>query len=741
MSGGYHLNEITKGVLGEISKIQEEVNELLDAEQQNSVIMIGCELSDLYGAVEAYAQKYNLTMNDLSIMSNITKRAFEVGERCSSTDRINSNVNAIKSLPAKLNKHNSQAIFSYLKNSTITKCDDKDFYIIQNKLDGYIVFDTSELQEKHPMHRVSLYVEDKYSNLVSNSNIEFKCISGNVRINESVKSNTHYNDIKLSQGTNCDLYGNAHYTLLTDDDNLNDTEPCIIKFKILSNQCDNEPVLTTHNNHDDMKSAVWKMGVNSLKDAYSLYNNHVLKNLDFANSIISDLSDVNKVIFREVSERNIHGIHTDDIVRLTREGLDMFDCILYNDVLILSSKHKRRILFIPLLVNKMTNNNLEYALKSLNIFLSSNPCNKYTFKLLGKDTDKTFITVNCGNADDDYLTNDEFISYCTSEKESITSCELSASHRAVLNFNYKLNPDDKTITANLPVINLEYTSDHEDYWMFKDAEWQNDILISRGIGMNSINDDTFFKHIHEDDVLYLINSDAEIRTEILNIIDDSLDNNSNVINDKDDHVMNYLSNSSIIYDKVLDYCIIENQLTHDGFIILNSNNPLHLHIPHDNKFLMQYVSNIVLVNNIDRSPISISDAIYDGTNRIKLQRSLNANHDEPVIIYYRTVSLLKYASDNFLARKPNVLFKFDANNVTLDKRRDAIEKFINDDHLPNLFTALYTDNSILANNIKMLLDNRTPEYIRQENARLHFKKYNAKEEIGLLFEDKPLGSN
>ncbi len=79
----YHLTEIAKGVLGELSKIQEELDEIKDAEQQNNKIMIGCELSDLYGAVEAYANKFGLTMDDLSIMSEATKRAFKSGRRVS----------------------------------------------------------------------------------------------------------------------------------------------------------------------------------------------------------------------------------------------------------------------------------------------------------------------------------------------------------------------------------------------------------------------------------------------------------------------------------------------------------------------------------------------------------------------------------------------------------------------------------------------------------------------------------
>lgn len=74
---GYHIKEIRKGTLGEISKLYEELEELEDAIQQKCKIMASIELSDLYGAIEAFAKvKFNLTMDDLKSMSEITKRAF-----------------------------------------------------------------------------------------------------------------------------------------------------------------------------------------------------------------------------------------------------------------------------------------------------------------------------------------------------------------------------------------------------------------------------------------------------------------------------------------------------------------------------------------------------------------------------------------------------------------------------------------------------------------------------------------
>lgn len=80
---GYHLSEIPKGILGESSKILEEVLELQDAEAQECKIMAQVELADLMGAITLYLEKHHsaTTIDDLIIMSRITRRAFANGRR------------------------------------------------------------------------------------------------------------------------------------------------------------------------------------------------------------------------------------------------------------------------------------------------------------------------------------------------------------------------------------------------------------------------------------------------------------------------------------------------------------------------------------------------------------------------------------------------------------------------------------------------------------------------------------
>lgn len=80
---GYHLTDIKKGELGELSKIQEELDELKDAVKQDCLILQLVELSDLVGAIEAFLEKNfsSISLKDLKSMSDITVRAFKNGHR------------------------------------------------------------------------------------------------------------------------------------------------------------------------------------------------------------------------------------------------------------------------------------------------------------------------------------------------------------------------------------------------------------------------------------------------------------------------------------------------------------------------------------------------------------------------------------------------------------------------------------------------------------------------------------
>lgn len=78
---GYHLRKIKRGILGNVSKVREELEELEDAFEQGVKIMMFVEMADLYGALRALAATHGLTMLDLERMSDVTARAFNNGHR------------------------------------------------------------------------------------------------------------------------------------------------------------------------------------------------------------------------------------------------------------------------------------------------------------------------------------------------------------------------------------------------------------------------------------------------------------------------------------------------------------------------------------------------------------------------------------------------------------------------------------------------------------------------------------
>lgn len=82
---GYHIRDISRGKFGEISKIEEELLELKDADEQGVKVMVLCELSDMLGAMREYLNVHfpGMTLKDLEAMSDVTKRAFLDGTRTS----------------------------------------------------------------------------------------------------------------------------------------------------------------------------------------------------------------------------------------------------------------------------------------------------------------------------------------------------------------------------------------------------------------------------------------------------------------------------------------------------------------------------------------------------------------------------------------------------------------------------------------------------------------------------------
>lgn len=71
---GFHQKEIKKGIYGELSKIQEELDEAYDAEAQGQDLMLLIELSDMIGAIEGVAKKYGFTIEQLQRFATLRSK-------------------------------------------------------------------------------------------------------------------------------------------------------------------------------------------------------------------------------------------------------------------------------------------------------------------------------------------------------------------------------------------------------------------------------------------------------------------------------------------------------------------------------------------------------------------------------------------------------------------------------------------------------------------------------------------
>lgn len=73
----WHVREIKKGVYGELSKVQEELDEAVDAEEQGQTLMLLYELSDIIGAVGGIAKKYGMTLDQIYKFCQLRTKVIE----------------------------------------------------------------------------------------------------------------------------------------------------------------------------------------------------------------------------------------------------------------------------------------------------------------------------------------------------------------------------------------------------------------------------------------------------------------------------------------------------------------------------------------------------------------------------------------------------------------------------------------------------------------------------------------
>jgi hypothetical protein len=73
----FHKREIKKGVYGDLSKIQEELDEAYDSEEQGQDLMLLIELSDIVGACAGVAKKYGLSLDQLVTFAKLRSEVAE----------------------------------------------------------------------------------------------------------------------------------------------------------------------------------------------------------------------------------------------------------------------------------------------------------------------------------------------------------------------------------------------------------------------------------------------------------------------------------------------------------------------------------------------------------------------------------------------------------------------------------------------------------------------------------------
>lgn len=71
----FHNRKIKKGIYGEFSKIEEELDEAKEALEQGNKLMFLIELSDIIGAIEGVIEHHGLDLNDLIKFSNKVKES------------------------------------------------------------------------------------------------------------------------------------------------------------------------------------------------------------------------------------------------------------------------------------------------------------------------------------------------------------------------------------------------------------------------------------------------------------------------------------------------------------------------------------------------------------------------------------------------------------------------------------------------------------------------------------------
>ena len=72
----FHVMPVRRGTYGELSKVQEELDEALDAETRGQKLLLMIELSDIIGAVAGVAERHGYSLDDLIQFSELRRNVF-----------------------------------------------------------------------------------------------------------------------------------------------------------------------------------------------------------------------------------------------------------------------------------------------------------------------------------------------------------------------------------------------------------------------------------------------------------------------------------------------------------------------------------------------------------------------------------------------------------------------------------------------------------------------------------------
>lgn len=84
----FHKREIKKGIYGELSKIEEELQEAYDAQEQGQDLMLLIELSDMIGAIEGVAKKHGMTLDQLKTFAKLRSQVAIEEEKEANSEKV-----------------------------------------------------------------------------------------------------------------------------------------------------------------------------------------------------------------------------------------------------------------------------------------------------------------------------------------------------------------------------------------------------------------------------------------------------------------------------------------------------------------------------------------------------------------------------------------------------------------------------------------------------------------------------